>query len=466
MGRMTIAAPPHNNQTINVILFGEPGAGKSAVVNLIARKNLARVPSGVHGSTLQSTRYDIPVDGVDVRIFETIGLPVPVITGNDYLIALENAYDFINKLVAAGGVHLLLFCIRATRLTATIQSNYRLFSEAVPPTKVPIALVFTGLEGEVKMEDWWTRNKAVILERYGLKNDGHACVTGVTDRTQRQDLNYTESQKVIRELLKRCRIKPSASIPEPRDWFLRLENGMQAFVDKNRKPTRGDLMNMLSTRLRLDSKTVKEFLDIMERGDAHPSSRDGEVRPQDAPLARIQHRDTKGEADFPKSDTTPKSRDLNAGKWDNPPRAGTVEISRTRAALDAGKQDNEPLRKRASSEVAMPRCRDPDATGKEDKNSKWDDGARRREITAGKAKAEPQTMNTQAEKYVKSDAGVSMDDIRSNFPHDLTGYVARSSQYPFASGSYGDIYRGKFSMRGKLIDVRYSFSTRVKLNSH
>jgi hypothetical protein len=441
MGRMTIAAPPHNNQTINVILFGEPGAGKSAVVNLIARKNHARVPSGVHGSTLQSTRYDIPVDGVDVCIFETIGLPVPVITGNDYLIALEKAYDFINKLVAAGGVHLLLFCIRATRLTATIQSNYRLFSEVVPPTKVPIALVFTGLEGEVKMEDWWTRNKTVI-ERYGLKNDGHACVTGVTDRTQRQDLNYTESQKVIRELLKRCRIKTSASLPEPRDWFLRLENGMQAFVDKNRRPTRGDLMNMLSTRLRLDSKTVKEFLDIMERGDGHQSSRDGEGRPQDASLARIQHRDTKGEADFPESDTAPKFRDLDAGKWNGPPGASVVDISRTRQVLY------------------------PDATGEEDKSWKWDDGARRREITAGKAKAEPQTMNTPAEKYIKSDAGVSMDDIRSNFPHDLTGYVARSSQYPFASGSYGDIYRGKFSMRGKLIDVRYSFSTMVKLNSH
>ena len=458
MGQLVIATPPHNSPTFNVILFGEPGVGKSAVVNLIARRNLARVPSGVNGSTLQSTRHDIPVDGVDVCIFETIGLPVPMITGNDYLIALEKAYDFINKLVAAGGVHLLLFCIRATRLTATIQSNYRLFSEVVPPTKVPIALVFTGLEGEIKMEDWWTRNKTVI-ERYGLRNDGHACVTGVTDRTHRQDLNYAESQKTIRELLKRCCLKTSASLPlpEPRDWFLRLENVMQAFVDKNRKPTRGDLMNMLSTRLKLDSKTVKEFLDIMERGDAHPSSRDGQSRPQDAPLARIQHLDTKEEADFPKSDTTPKSRDLNAGQRNDPPRAGIVGISGARQASDPAKRGNEP-RQRASSEGGMTQYRDPYATGEEDKSRKGDDVARRGEITAGKVKAEP-------EKY-KGDAGVSMDDIRSNFPHDLTGYVTRSSQYPFTSGSYGDIYIGKFNMRGKLIDVRHGFLTIVKLNSH
>ena len=466
MGQLTIATPPHASPTFNVILFGEPGVGKSAVVNLIARRNLARVPSGVYGSTLQSTRHDIPVDGVDVCIFETIGLPVPMITGNDYLIALEKAHDFINKLVAAGGVHLLLFCIRATRLTATIQSNYRLFSEVVPPTKVPIALVFTGLEGEIKMEDWWTRNKTVI-ERYGLRNDGHACVTGVTDRTHRQDLNYAESQKTIRELLKRCCLKTSASLPppEPRDWFLRLENVMQAFVDKNRKPTRGDLMNMLSTRLKLDSKTVKEFLDIMERGDAHPSSRDSQSRPQDAPLARIQHLDTKEEADFPKSDTTPKSRDLNAEKWNDPPRAGIAETSRTNQALDPGKRGNGPLRKRASSEVGTAQCRDPNATEEENKSWKWDDVARRWEITAGKAKAEPQ-RNTPAVKYVKSDAGVSMDDIRSNFPHDLTGHVTRSSKYPFASGSYGDIYRGKFNMRGKSIDVRHSFLTTEKLSSH
>ncbi|KAF8556075.1 hypothetical protein OG21DRAFT_1409788, partial [Imleria badia] len=201
MGRLTISTQPHNNPTINVVLFGEPGVGKSAVVNLIARKNVVRVLSGVHGCTMQSTRYDIPIDNTNFCVFETVGLEEPEIRGDGYLAALEKAYEFVHKLGAAGGVHLLLFCMRATRLTATTQSNYRLFTEVVVPTKVPIALVVTGLEREVEMEDWWTKNKTPV-ERYGLRSDGHVCITTVTDRTPHQDRNYSESQKRIRELLK------------------------------------------------------------------------------------------------------------------------------------------------------------------------------------------------------------------------------------------------------------------------
>ncbi|KIJ12547.1 hypothetical protein PAXINDRAFT_101160 [Paxillus involutus ATCC 200175] len=47
----------------------------------------------------------------------------------------------------------------------------------------------------------------------------------------------------------------------------------------------------------------------------------------------------------------------------------------------------------------------------------------------------------------------SLDDVRSSFPNDLTGSVKREGEYPFASGSYGDIYRGTLHARGGSIDV-------------
>ena len=47
-----------------------------------------------------------------------------------------------------------------------------------------------------------------------------------------------------------------------------------------------------------------------------------------------------------------------------------------------------------------------------------------------------------------------MDDIRSNAPHDLTGYVTTPGNFPLASGTYGDIYKGRLCMRGKSTDVR------------
>ena len=49
-----------------------------------------------------------------------------------------------------------------------------------------------------------------------------------------------------------------------------------------------------------------------------------------------------------------------------------------------------------------------------------------------------------------------MDDIRSNAPHDLTGYVTTPGNFPLASGTYGDIYKGRLCMRGKSTDVRHT----------
>lgn len=269
------------NKPINVVLFGQPGVGTSAVVNLIARKNIAKVQSGVNSCPLQSIRYDISIDGMNVCLFETVGLEKPKMKRHDYLAFLEKAYDFVNKLSAAGGIHLLLFCIRANGLTATTQSNYLLFSDVVFQTKVPIALVVIGLEREVEGGDWWSKNLAAI-ERYGLSNDGYACVTTMTDHTPHQDYIYAESQKRIHELLQSpC---PKTPVPEPQDWFLRLGNGMQQFIEKYRQPTQADIEHVLAARLRLPPPTVQRFLDMTERDVVRPSIRDSTGRLQDAPL--------------------------------------------------------------------------------------------------------------------------------------------------------------------------------------
>ncbi|KIK93122.1 hypothetical protein PAXRUDRAFT_789472, partial [Paxillus rubicundulus Ve08.2h10] len=47
----------------------------------------------------------------------------------------------------------------------------------------------------------------------------------------------------------------------------------------------------------------------------------------------------------------------------------------------------------------------------------------------------------------------NLNDIRPNFAHDITSYVVREGEEPFASGSFGDIYRGKFRLSGRSIDV-------------
>ncbi|KAF9232256.1 kinase-like domain-containing protein [Melanogaster broomeanus] len=51
------------------------------------------------------------------------------------------------------------------------------------------------------------------------------------------------------------------------------------------------------------------------------------------------------------------------------------------------------------------------------------------------------------------DTAWNLDDIRSSFAIDITHYVRREGNDPIASGSYGDIYRGTFRVRGRSIDV-------------
>ncbi|KAI6044683.1 P-loop containing nucleoside triphosphate hydrolase protein [Pisolithus marmoratus] len=135
--------------SINIILFGETGVGKSSVVNLIAGRPVAEVSPDVEGCTLQSKEYKFDVGKVRVSIWDTVGLEEPEMGVNGYIPAIEKAWLLIKRLREAGGVDLLLFCIRGNRVTMTTQSNYRLFYEILCGQQVPIALVITHLEREV-----------------------------------------------------------------------------------------------------------------------------------------------------------------------------------------------------------------------------------------------------------------------------------------------------------------------------
>ncbi|KAG1815217.1 uncharacterized protein BJ212DRAFT_1360336 [Suillus subaureus] len=89
--------------------------------------------------------------------------------------------------------------MRAGRLNSTLRSNYRLFHEFLCDKKVPIVVVITHLEGEVReMDDWWKRNED-SFRRCGIHVAGHACITAIKDNYEKQ---YEESRTTIRKLVK------------------------------------------------------------------------------------------------------------------------------------------------------------------------------------------------------------------------------------------------------------------------
>ena len=109
----------------------------------------------------------------------------------------------MQQLARSGGNHLIIYCIRSTRLTRALKRNYDLFYVTVCRKKVPVALVVTGLEHqEGEMETWWTENEAA-LQRHGMRFDAHVCVTtlDVEDESIRQ--RRSTSQEHLRGLVVR-----------------------------------------------------------------------------------------------------------------------------------------------------------------------------------------------------------------------------------------------------------------------
>jgi hypothetical protein len=138
----------------NVVIFAESRASQSLLVNLMAEKELAPLPTQY--CMMQWTEHTITFGGNSYKVFDTVGLNDIQPGIREYLECVENAYQLIRKLDSQGGIDLLLFYIRGDtgKFTATIQSNYRLFHEFLCERKVPIILAITNLEREVKMENW------------------------------------------------------------------------------------------------------------------------------------------------------------------------------------------------------------------------------------------------------------------------------------------------------------------------
>ncbi|KIJ67583.1 hypothetical protein HYDPIDRAFT_84196 [Hydnomerulius pinastri MD-312] len=249
---------------VNIVIFGETGVGKSSVVNLIAGKKVAEVSPDVDRCTLRSEEYTIRLDFCDLRLYDTVGLDEPQLGVTDYLTAIEKAYALIHSLRSAGGVDLLMFCIRGGRLPATLQNNYRLFSEFLCHGRVPIALVITNLERELNMEDWWQRN-CTRIEENGINAVGHACITATPGLENMYEVKYMESRETILELLKTCSQgfgKPYTN--EKHTWFVRLAASLRNFVPQNSRPGRKRMVKQLTTRCGIDREAAEALVERIQ----------------------------------------------------------------------------------------------------------------------------------------------------------------------------------------------------------
>ena len=187
----------------NVILFGGSGVGKSSVVNMLAGYNVADTSSGATGCTFKNAGYDVDICGIPFRLHDTAGLnegDEGRIPNSDAIVQL---YTLLKRL--DDGLSLLVFCMKAPRLTESAPSNWKLFHEVMCKRNVPIVMVITGLELERDMNAWWTTNKDSFRKNGMLPSGQPACITAIKGKEKRGVFflqeEYDESRGKVQQLI-------------------------------------------------------------------------------------------------------------------------------------------------------------------------------------------------------------------------------------------------------------------------
>lgn len=248
----------------SIVLFGDTGAGKSSLINLIAGEKVAHTSPDMQRCTMHWQEYKISFGDTSYKVFDTVGLEAPQLGIKEYLDFVENAYQLIKQLDKQGGIDLLLFCVRAGRITATLQSNYRLFYEFLCERKVPIVLAITNLEREERMEDWWERNEGAF-DNYQIKVAGHACITAANRLDGRHKNLYEESRVTIRNLVEKF-----TADEQKQAWlggdnlFVSLTRKLKGLLKGSSRVRRKDLVTHLTKRCGISREVAKQLADMIK----------------------------------------------------------------------------------------------------------------------------------------------------------------------------------------------------------
>ncbi|KAG1745355.1 P-loop containing nucleoside triphosphate hydrolase protein [Suillus paluster] len=256
---------PHKRPHKVILLFGETGVGKSSLVNLMAGTAVAPTSPDVGRCTMHSQDYTIEFDGESYKVFDTVGLEEPQLGIKQYLDSVENASKLIQNLDKHGGIDLLLLCIRAGRLTATVKSNYRLFHEFLCEKKVPIVLAITNLEREQTMEDWWKRNHKTFRQT-DIYVAGHACLTAADKQTLKHPHLYDESRVTIRNL-----VKEHTADGQKQAWiggdnlFVSLMRRLKELLAGKAHMKKKDLVSRLMKRCEMTQEIAASLADMIRK---------------------------------------------------------------------------------------------------------------------------------------------------------------------------------------------------------
>ncbi|TFK19614.1 hypothetical protein FA15DRAFT_648111 [Coprinopsis marcescibilis] len=257
----------------NIILFGECGVGKSSIINLIAGHHQAGVSSSAKGCTLHATPYNVSVCGHSLTLWDTAGLNEGEKGTVTDIRAISNLYSLLKNL--EGGVSLLVFCMRASRINGAAEKNWKFFREIVCQKRVPTVIIVTHLELEKgSMDDWWTRNeRAFRTYEINPSTDNHptgvACVTATKGKLKGNGYQFEEeynlSQQKARDLITRAYLRVPWKVA-PVEWF-------KTIVDRTTETDCwGNVTHVREERRRLPGRGVHELVSRCKISEAEATT--------------------------------------------------------------------------------------------------------------------------------------------------------------------------------------------------
>jgi GTPase SAR1 family protein len=202
----------------NVIVFGETGAGKSSVINMLAGGLAAETSNSAVGVTFKNEVFKKQIRGLPFNIYDTVGLSEGDAGRVPGRISIKSLYQLIRRV--EGGVDLLVYVLRGPRIRGAARKNYLMFYEIFCKKKVPIVIVVTGLEEELDRQAWWKDN-----EEHFVKQDmafaAAACVTASRGKNGVYATEYEESKRSVEDVILQWRASEPWHPPiTPASWFV------------------------------------------------------------------------------------------------------------------------------------------------------------------------------------------------------------------------------------------------------